>query len=384
MSDPMSATTAEREIARLRSEAQGLGGGGRTPTEVVERLLALQAQDLAAAKWAVATRAGGSTEQDIDGALARGEIIRSWPMRGTLHLVPARDLGWMLELTTSRLLAQASARHRQLELDGAAFEQAREIAIEALWGGRELSRAGFMQLLESHGMATKNQRGYHIIWVLAQTGTLCWGRVENGSQTLVLLDEWAPEQRRLERDESLGEFLRRYVRGHGPATLQDFVWWSKLTMADAKIGLAVARADLQEYLVDGTSYWISAETDASAPSTAGRRRFAASLRALPAFDEYFLGYQRREAVIDERWADRIVPGRNGVFQPIVVAGGRVVGTWRRAMNGGSVSVEAFPFAPLSAVQTAGFEREARRYARFLGKKLVEGATAKHPLSVAGE
>lgn len=365
--------SAQRELALLRARAQGLfPADAARPAAVTDRLLALQAQDLAAAKWAIGARIPGATLASIDSAIDSGEIVRSWPMRGTLHFVPGADLAWMLQCTTERLLQQARPTHERQGLTTPVYERARELAVEALHGGRCLTRDEFQTLLERHGIGTADGRGYHLIWHLAQTGTLCWGPTVGSAQALVLLDEWVPRPKRLERDEALAEFLLRYIRGHGPATLQDFVWWSKVTVAEAKRGLAIARPLLAERRFAETSYWVAAEQDGAVTDDAERRRLAASVWLLPAFDEYFLGYRDRESAAAIEHHGRIVPGKNGVFQPIIVAGGRVVGTWKRRVTGGSrLHVTAEAFDGLSAAQLAGIRREGRRYARFLGVTLQD-------------
>lgn len=368
----MARNSAQHEIALLRARAQGLfSADAAAPAAVVRRLLAIQAQDLAAAKWAIGARSPGSTRAGLDAAIDSGEIVRSWPMRGTLHFVPGEDLGWMQQLTTTRLLQQARTTHERQGLTAPVYERARELAVEALSGGRSLGREEFQGLLERHGIETAGNRGYHLIWYLAQTGTLCWGPTAGNAQALVLLDEWVPHPRRLERDEALAEFLLRYLRGHGPATVQDFVWWSKLTVAEAKRGLQIARPLLAERRWGETSYWVAAELDDAAPDAAARRRFAASAWLLPGFDEYFLGYRDREAAADLEHHARIVPGKNGVFKPIAVAGGRVIGTWGRRLVGASgagrgLRIDLAPFGELGAARASALHRAGTRYARFQG------------------
>ncbi|RNE66604.1 winged helix DNA-binding domain-containing protein [Cryobacterium tepidiphilum] len=346
-------------------------------------MLAVQAQDFRAAFWALGVRSPASTAADVSAAIDNGSIVRSWPMRGTLHFVPPAELGWMLALTTPRLLAKQRTRRAQLGIDEHDVERAREVAVGALEGGHELTRAGFLRTLEENGIDTAGQRGYHLIWHLAQTGTLCWGRTEGTAQVLVLLDEWVREPRMLERDEALGEFLVRYLRGHGPATLKDFAWWSQLTMIDAKTALAVAGDRLGELrLGDVTLYYESdtnantnANTDANTDANTHANTHAAfsspppprdAVLALPAFDEYLLGYQNRDHVIDAELFERVVPGKNGMFLPIMVAGGRIAGTWRTTRAARSLGVRPEPFAALSQRRLAGFERSIRRYSHFLG------------------
>lgn len=361
----MSIRASRTDVARLRLQRQGLAGDGfARPVEVVERMLAVQGQDYAAVKWAIGLRAPGTTEADVDAAINSGEIVRSWPMRGTLHFVPAVQLNWMLQLTAPRILAGTRTRQAQLELDQSVIEQARTLVREKLTGGGELSRAEFLELLERKGIATAGQRGYHLIWHLAQSGTLCWGRQVGRSQVLVLLDEWVPTPRRLERDEALGEFVLRYFEGHGPATIRDFVWWSQLTVADATIGLAVAGDRLTELIVDNVSHYLPATAETGEAGSAARQR--SPVLALPGFDEYLLGYRDRTFSIDDAGFGRVVPGRNGIFLPLMLSSGRVIGTWRRQSAPRPVTVEPKPFTTLTARQQASFERVIRDYSRFLG------------------
>ncbi|ASD22289.1 hypothetical protein B7495_09465 [Cryobacterium sp. LW097] len=361
-------TRASRsDITRRRLANQALTGSITEPAQVVDRMLALQAQDLRWAKWAVAVRAPGSTSADIDTLIDSARIVRSWPMRGTLHLVPGPDLGWMLGLTTARLWAGAATRRRDLGLDEATIERSRTVAENALSGGRELTRAAFLALLERHGIGTDGQRGYHLIWHLAQSGTLCWGRQLDAQQMLVLLSDWVPHPRQLERDQALGEYLLRYLAGHGPAPLTDFAWWSQLTMSDAKTALAVGGGQLNTLDVDGVSHLLPQSSDLGPLSRAAPGRGPSAVLALPGFDEYLLGYRDRSFAIEPENLTRVVPGKNGIFLPILVRGGRIFGTWRREWQPRAITVHPAPFTPQGAASFPGTDRALHEYARFLGR-----------------
>ena len=213
----MAALIDAREILRIRLSSQRIEAtAGLTPTvaEIARQLLAVQAQDFGQAVWALGLRAPGSTRADVTAALQSGEVIRSAPIRGTLHFVAAEDLRWMLSLTTPRMIASAATRQRELELDRSTFDLARDLTTEALAGGGALSRDEYLELLEAAGISTNGQRGYHIIWYLAQTGILCWGPPRGTQQALVLLDEWVPATPLLDRDLALREFVLRYFTGH--------------------------------------------------------------------------------------------------------------------------------------------------------------------------
>ena len=221
--------------------------------------------------------------------------------------------------------------------------------MAALAGGRRLRRADLIAMWETSGAVTAGQRGYHLLWLLAQTGTLCFGPAGGGEQLVVLVDEWITHPRRLQRDEALGEWTERYFRGHGPATVRDFARWTGLLAADVRTGLALARPHLARIEVDGVEYVMDPETPDRLAACRDRAR---GVFLLPGFDEYMLGYGDRSAALPARFAELIVPGRNGVFRPTVVSDGQVVGTWKHTGRGAKRTITATPFTAFAANVTA--------------------------------
>ena len=226
-----------------------------TPGEVVKKLGAVQAQDYLGALWALGLRMQRAVEADIEQAIANREIIRTWPMRGTLHFVAPEDVRWMLTLLTPRILARAARRHQQLELDEDTFARGETLFTDALRNGRCLTRNQMMDVLEQAGISTKGQRGYHILGWAAQNGLICFGPRQGKQHTFVLLDEWLPSGNSLSREEALAELTHRYFTGHGPATIQDFIWWSGLTAGDARAGLEMVKSQLAHEQLDDQLYW---------------------------------------------------------------------------------------------------------------------------------
>jgi hypothetical protein len=250
----------------------------------------------------------------------------------------------MLRLLTPRVVAGMAARRAELDLDTPVLEQAAELAKGALTGGHQLSRAQLFALWDEAGVGTAGQRGVHLLGYLAQTGTLCLGPLREGQQQVVLIDEWIPNPRSLEREEALGELAGRYFAGHGPATLKDLMRWAHLVAADARTGLALARPRLTSMEVEGVEHFLDPQTPELLDAF---RREARGIFLLPGFDELILGYQDRRCVLAAELADRIVPGGNGVFRATVVADGEVVGTWKHAGRGAKRRLEATPFTPFS-------------------------------------
>jgi hypothetical protein len=380
---------AQLRHARLASqllvpESQaGSAPGVRTVTQTVEHLLCLQAQDFGQALWAVGRRTPGATRAHVLAALTEGEVVRTSALRGTLHFLPARDLRWILALTSQRSMRAAARRLRETGADDATIARAQQVASAELSGGA-LTRPEFFAALQAAGITTDGQRGYHLIFALAQAALVCWGPMRGDQQALVLVDEWIPRDgtaappESLETSAAVGTLALRYFTGHGPATVRDLAWWSQLPLTAVRAGVAEVRDRLTEYAYADDVYYgaagagarqsvggvdVAGSADAAGEGPAPAK---APLLALPGFDEYLLGYQDRIAVLEPRHIERVVPGKNGLFRPILVADGTVVGVWRRGTGAGP-RVSAEPFDSLTGDQEAALAAEDARYRAFLGE-----------------
>ncbi|MCB0125438.1 MAG: AlkZ family DNA glycosylase, partial [Caldilineaceae bacterium] len=310
------------------------------PADAVAWLGALQAQDYLGALWSIGLRMAATpqlpTEALIEEALANHTIIRTWPMRGTLHFVAAEDVRWLLQLLTPRQIQQSAGRYRQLDLNEPTFAQSQAVFAEALEGGKELTREELMQALEHAGIASTGQRGYHMLVRAAQDGVICFGARSGKQQTFTLLAEWVPPTAPLPRDEALAKLAQRYFTSHGPATVHDLARWAGITVTDARRGVAGVDKILLCEMVGEQEYWLPYSTPAVVAQ-------AEPVYLLPGFDEFVLGYGDRAAVLDPAYADRICPGGNGVFSPTVVIDGQIRGTWKRTLKTKAVAVEWTPF-----------------------------------------
>lgn len=347
------------DIPRLRLTHQHIHSGhGRDVAEVVAALGAMQAQDYTGALWSIGLRAMEATEKSVEDAVAARTIVRSWPQRGTLHFVAAADLRWMLKLLTPRVLAGSERRWAELELSPAVFARCEKLIIKALQGNRHLTREALLDFLEQNGVKTGPQRGYHILWRLAQEGVICFAPREGRQLTFALLEEWVPAARFLDRDQALVELARRYFTSHGPATLADFVWWSGLKVADARKGLEGASPNLTVIHCEDTDFWLAKELPVA--------KDLPPAQLLPGFDEYLLGYQDRTGVLEPRHFRKIVPGGNGVFLPTIVLNGRVAGIWKRTVKKDKIVIETKPFATFKKGEKDVVARAAERYGQFAG------------------
>ena len=166
------------------------------PAEVVAHLGALQAQDHAGALWAIGLRTQGAGLADVQRAIAARRIVRTWPMRGTLHDVAAEDVHWLLDLLAPRVLARSAKRHRDLGLDSALFRKVERVFLRALDGGAQQTRAELRGQLARAKLQLSGPQLYHCLCYLAQHKLLCFGPPRGKQATFVLLNDWLPTPRR--------------------------------------------------------------------------------------------------------------------------------------------------------------------------------------------
>lgn len=346
-------TADERRLLGMRVRAQLLAEPAASVADAVGRMLSMQAQDWFGSLWAVAQRSVGASVADVEAAQARGEIVRSWPMRGTLHWTRAEDIRWLALLTADRVDRRDAARLRQLELDEAALGRARAV-VEATLADGPASRQALLDALVAAGQPVHAQRGPHILGHLARHG-----HVVMVSRTDYALHEaWVAAPRALAGDEALAEVARRYLASHGPATVHDLAWWTGLTIADARRGIDAVRGELDAMPLDGVEHLHEPGLEP-----------AEGVHLVAPFDELVLGYRDRERTLRGEPLDRIVPGSNGMFLPAIVVDGAVSGTWRRTRRASGIAVETEAWVPIPDRRAPALRRAVRAYGA------AHGATA---------
>jgi len=323
---------------------------------------AVQAQDPAAARWAIGLRLRGGVKAGvpaIERALADGTVIRTHVMRWTWQLVAPADLGWMLPLVTARLMARAARRHRELGLDAASFRRSLAALARALAGGAHRTRAELGAALRRAGVSPEGARLSHLLGHAELHGLICSGAPRGKQATYALVDERAPRGAPRTRPEALAALARRYFESRGPATAADFAWWSSLAPAEARAGLEAVAGELAAQTVGGAVYWCAAHVARLSDAA------LAAAYLLPAFDEYLVAYRARDAVLAPEDVRRLNAG-GGLLAPAIVLGGRVVGTWRRSLERrGAVTIALAPFAPADRRAREAIAEAAERYAAFL-------------------
>jgi hypothetical protein len=320
------------DIARIRLINQQLSGSREeTAKELVAWMGAMQAQDFGMVKWAVGVRLTGSTEKMVEKAIDSGEIIRTHLMRPTWHLVSSDDIRWMLELTAPQIKASLKSRHRELEITNAVLRKSNSLIFKALKGNNHLSREELVKMFDQYGIATGNNRASHLLLCAELDGIICSGATKDRKPTYALLEERVAKAKSIMRTEALEMLARRYFSSHGPATLQDFVWWSGLPVADARNALEMVRPEFAAGMIEKETYWMP-------HSRNGSNHNDTSVLLLPAYDEFIISYRDRSAVLSMQYNNRAVSS-NGIFRPVILADGQAIGIWSRTSKNNKVQVE---------------------------------------------
>ncbi|HEX6353882.1 winged helix DNA-binding domain-containing protein [Actinophytocola sp.] len=328
------------DVWAVRAHANGLDGRAGSVVDAVSQVVALQGQDLRANRLAVRARTGGLTGQDVDDAVARGEVVRTWAMRGTLHMLAARDLRWVLRAVGAYFRDRQAPRRRQLGLDDAVCErgvaQLEDILTEPLTRD---------EIRERVDLDLAGQAAPYLLAFAALEGVVCRGPERGSEPTYVLVRDWVTAS----ADDRLA---LRYLRGHGPAGPRDLAAWSGLPLTTARAAFDEVR-DLLEPV--GEHFVVSGS----------ELREAAATKLLGHFDAFLLGYGERS--VPEGFTRKIQAG-GGFVMPAVSVGGRIVGTWRQHSAEEPLAIDVTPFTTMSARLRRELANEVLDLGRFLGRR----------------
>jgi len=326
--------------------------------DLVTWLGAVQAQDYAAAKWALGLRLSNSTDKEVEHAFNEGTILRTHLMRPTWHFVAPQDIRWLLKLTAPRVIAIINNSGRKLGLDESVFRRANKLIVKALQGGRYLTRIEIEATLNKAGIVTSDLHMIHLMMRAELDGLICSGPRKGKQFTYELLDERAPRSKTLEKEEALAELARRYFLSHGPATVQDFAWWSGLTTKDAGSGCEMVKSKLIHETIDRQAYWFSNSIKSVKEKQAGAY-------LLPNFDEYTVAYRDRSLLVDAAKV-KVMPAPAVLLSNTIIADGKVAGTWKRILKKDRVEVEINLLHALSKSKKKDIAIAVKRYGKFLG------------------
>ena len=304
----------------------------KDPAEVVSWFGAMQAQDYKAMRWAVSMRTRKPSGKAFEKAFNDGRIIRTHLMRTTWQLVAGEDLGWLLDLCRSRALAGLRGWMHTNGVDIPLAEERKISAIfgEAMAGKGSVQKEFLAEALRERDIDMVEQRFSYHLRLAEFSGLLCAGDLHPTKRTFSLVSEKVRNPLVLNREESLALLTRKYFRSHGPATVEDFAWWSGLGLIDCRQGIAALGDELVAERWKKRDYYVHRDA-----RTRGFR--SGSVLLLPPFDEYLIGYKSRDVVLHP---DRSHHAHNqsGIFYPIVALDGEVVGNWSPSDRKGAIKL----------------------------------------------
>lgn len=344
-----------QDLLRARLTNQKLINRPFTEVEsVVEWFGAVQSQDLAASLYAVGLRMNAVSAESVESAIAAKTVIRGWPMRMTIHLMPAKDALWMVKLLGPRQNKKAASIYRTHGLSDDVFQAARIILERELMTGLK-ERAELYAALEKGGIVTGEGKGLHIVKYWAQEGLICIGPRRGKQQTFAHFETWIDDHNTVSDEEGMAILLRRYLQSHAPATLKDFMWWSSLTKTETLRAYEAIKDDFIEQQINDTTYiCLPHQTLDSVKSD--------EVLLLPAFDEYTVAYADRSAVMGRNDIREVGYGIN----PNVIINGVAVGMWRRVLRGKKAVIQLDLFRQLTDTEMTATQAAAEEYGRFTG------------------
>jgi DNA glycosylase AlkZ-like len=351
-----------KSISQTRLIGQQIAGTSfTTPKEIVGWMGAMQAQDYNMAKWAIGVRLPGTTDAIIENAFCNGQILRTHVLRPTWHFVSADDIYWMLELCAPHMNRAMKSRQKALGLNEKIFAKSNSTIERSLASGKHLTRTELIAELEKAGIVPNSLQSLHIMEHAELNGVICSGIMRRKEHTYTLLEKRVKKAKSITREEALAKLAERYFTSHGPATLEDFTWWSGLNVTEARQALEMIKKRFISETIKSKTYLF---TDSfSVP-----QKNKSSFHLLPAFDEYVISYKDRTAAIQAEHQPKTFSS-NGIFWPTIVMNGKVIGLWKRNIQKDKVIAEAQFFKKASKAVISSFKKESKKYGEFLDKKV---------------
>ena len=348
------------DIPSYRLHNQFLSRPGFTdPSQVVKCLGAVQSQDYAGGKWALGLRMKSATNAALDKAFNEGKILRTHILRPTWHFVAPEDIRWMLALSGPRVHAVNGFMYRQQELDRTIIKKSYAVLEKVLQGNTHLTRTELGSAFAQAGI--KNAQGIRLGYFMMAAeldGIICSGARRGKQFTYALLEERVPMIKGLTREEALVELTRRYFATRAPATLQDFTWWSGLTMADAKEGIDALKSQFVSEVIDGKTYWFD-------NSVSPMKEKSPAAHLLPNYDEYFIGFKDRSAIGEVANQAGIKSDDPSFLAHVIILDGQLVGGWKRTIQKDAVQIQFMLITDLTKSQISAVDRAAGQFGDFL-------------------
>lgn len=328
------------------------------PHDVVAWMGMMQAQEYRMMRWAVAMRTIQPSAKAFEKDFNEGRIVRTHLFRTTWQLVPGEDYGWMLELCRESALRglRGWMKGNGVSIPEAEQDAVQQVFADVLSGSRSVLKSDFASALESRGMAMNDQHLSYHIRLAEYAGVLCSGDLTPLKKSYSLVADKLPGTSHLPREEATALLARKYFQSHGPATLEDFAWWCGLGINACRKGVDALGAELVRERWKGLDFFFHRDS-----RTRGFR--SGRVHLLPPYDEYLIGYKSRQVVLHPDHSHH-AHNHRGIFWPVVLQDGEVIGTW----NTSSGKVEVDIFHPKIQLNEESLNREAERSAILLSRE----------------
>lgn len=354
-------TLHEISVGRLKSQKIS-ETEFKNPREIVSWMGAMQAQDYHMSKYAIGVRLLEPAEEKVESAIDKSEIIRIHVLRPTWHFIAADDIYWMLDLSATRIKSSLKTRHKELELTETIIIKTQSILLEKLSNGFSLTRDEIAQEFALAKIRTDENRLSHILFRSEMDGMICSGPLKEKKITYSLLRERVPHKKDLTRDEALAELAKRYFISRCPATTEDFMWWSNLSITDVRKATDYIKPGFSREATDSGTYLIP-------DAFSGGLSNDSEVHLLPAYDEYLISYRDRSSSLAAINNKKTV-SNNGIFFPIIVVNGKVEGIWKRSIQKNKVFIDTFFFKKPNKHIIHLFREKINLFGKFLNKEIV--------------
>ena len=289
--------------------------------QVVAHLGAMQAQEYRMMRWAVAMRTKKPSLSEFIEAYNSKRIVRLHLMRGTWQLIAGEDYHWMLDLCAPRAMAiiKGWMSSNRITISDEELYRIREILEQTAAEEGSVTKEGFADALVQRDIHMDDHRLSYHIRMAELEGVLCSGDLQPMKATYQLVPDAIKSAGSMDRDDALMRLAEKYFQSHGPATLDDFVWWSGMNIGDCRKAIDALSNQLRCEEWNGLRFYLT-------ESCRIRGFKKGKTLLLPSFDEYLIGYKSRNIVLPTEYRHR-AHNNNGTFYPVVVQDGIVCGNW---------------------------------------------------------
>jgi hypothetical protein len=328
----------------------------KKPAALVSYMMAMQAQEYAQAKWAIGLRIPGLTDANVEKDFNDGKLIRTHILRPTWHWVSPADIRWMMVLSSPRVHAFNKTYYKKTELDTKTVNKCMNILVRELEGNNFQTRKALSEQFKKAKINTDALRLSLIMMHAELEGIVCSGPRQGKQFTYRLLNELVPPAKPAPKEELLADFTYKYFNTRGPATLQDFAWWSGLSMTEVKEGIALVEKKLDSFMLNEQQYWFK-------PKKLKNISKLQHTFLMPDYDEYGISYKDRELI----FTGKNTHPSNSAFYHSIVMDGIVIGSWKAIGKRENVSVNTHYTKPLNKTKERIVNNAINKYLTFIDK-----------------